>query len=145
MQTFAASVTIQRPAAEVFRFISDFRNDPQWRAGVIELTLDAAPGVGTRTREVLLLGGRRLLTQGEIFSLEPEREIWFRSTSGPIPVQGCRRVEGDGEVCIFSSSYEVEFEGLWRLFSAVFSRQLQRRLAADLQRAKELLEHSAAS
>lgn len=40
------STTIARPAAEVFAFVSDVRNDPQWHADVLEAQLLEGEPVG---------------------------------------------------------------------------------------------------
>ena len=53
MQTFENTVTIQRPAEEVFAFLADFENTPMWNYA-IEETSKTSPGpvgVGTRYRQ----------------------------------------------------------------------------------------------
>ena len=53
MQTFENTVTIQRPADEVFAFLADFENIPRWNYAIEETKkASAGPvGVGTRYRQ----------------------------------------------------------------------------------------------
>jgi uncharacterized protein YndB with AHSA1/START domain len=37
----AVSVVIARPVEVVFEYVSNYENDPQWRAGIIEMTEDS--------------------------------------------------------------------------------------------------------
>jgi uncharacterized protein YndB with AHSA1/START domain len=50
MQTFENTVTIQRPAGQVFAFLADFENIPRWNYAIEDTSkISAGPvGVGTR-------------------------------------------------------------------------------------------------
>jgi hypothetical protein len=53
METFANTVTIDRPAKEVFEFLADFENVPRWNYA-IDRTRKTSPGpvtVGTTYRQ----------------------------------------------------------------------------------------------
>jgi hypothetical protein len=66
MQTFQNTVTIARPAEEVFAFLADLRNIPKWNCA-IERTAPTSPGPAgagatyrqTRTKLSAATGGRR--------------------------------------------------------------------------------------
>jgi carbon monoxide dehydrogenase subunit G len=65
-----SSVTIDRPVAEVYAFVSDCRNEPRWHTDAIEATGETA--VGAVQTWVLRFMGRR---EGKmkVSRLEPER------------------------------------------------------------------------
>ena len=46
MQTFENTVTIQRPAEEVFAFLADFENIPKWNYAIEETSKTSAGPVG---------------------------------------------------------------------------------------------------
>jgi uncharacterized membrane protein len=80
------SIIIDRPAEEVFEFLSVRTNDPVWMASVTESEwLDpAAPmGVGRRERMVMNALGRREFLN-EVTEYEPGRRIAHRSVAGPM-------------------------------------------------------------
>jgi len=53
MQTFENTVTIQRPAEEVFAFLADFENIPKWNYAIDETHKTSAGPVGGKLRLVL--------------------------------------------------------------------------------------------
>ncbi len=88
MFTVAGSIEIQRPTAEVFRFAGDYRNDPEWRRGVVTMRVDASgmPEIGTKTTEAMLIFGRLNSTIAEVVEFEEGRRTAFRSLEGPVPL-----------------------------------------------------------
>lgn len=46
MQTFENTVTIQRPAEEVFAFLADFENIPKWNYAIEDTSKTTAGPVG---------------------------------------------------------------------------------------------------
>lgn len=60
MTEIETSVVINRSRKEVFEFISNWANNPQWESGVLEAgqTSEGAMGVGTTVREVRKFLGR---------------------------------------------------------------------------------------
>jgi uncharacterized membrane protein len=79
-----ASVTINRPAGEVFAFLADFENEPEWNS----FTVDAAKltpglvGVGTRYRTVGRVMGAKKESETEVTAYEPDTYVAWRSVSG---------------------------------------------------------------
>ena len=65
-----ASVTIDRPVAEVYAYVTDCRNEPTWHTDAIEATGETA--VGAVQTWVLRFMGRRE-SQMKVSRLEPER------------------------------------------------------------------------
>ena len=84
MQTFENTVTIQRPADEVFAFLADFENIPRWNYA-IEETKKASAGpvrVGTRYRQTRSVPSRSV--EGfEVTVFEPARRLAIDGQIGP--------------------------------------------------------------
>jgi hypothetical protein len=136
------SITIQRSPDEVFAFVSNYENDPSWRAGVAEMRQDPPGPVrgGARTREVIRFMGRDLVTTATVTVEQPGRRVAFRSDSGPIPARGYREVAGRGEETTFTYHLTAELSGLYQLLEPMIVRDFRRRVASDLARIKGLLE-----
>ena len=92
------TITIARPAGDVFAFLADAENDRQWRGGVIEMTRSGGQGVGATYRQVVAgPGGRRIDADVEITEFVPGQRIGFRTTRGPVRPTGSYDLRaGDG-------------------------------------------------
>src|SRR5437588_3393233 len=78
---------VQRPVEEVFAYLTDAANLPEWQSGAIEGRMET-PGpvaVGSRLVEVRKFLGRRIESKLEVTDYEPNRRFGFKTVSGPIP------------------------------------------------------------
>jgi uncharacterized protein YndB with AHSA1/START domain len=84
MQTFENTVTIQRPAGEVFAFLADFENIPRWNYAIEETSKASAgpTGVGTRYRQTRSIPGRSV-EDFEVTVFEPARRLAIQGQIGP--------------------------------------------------------------
>jgi len=80
----ALTVTIDRPVAEVFAFVSDARNALRWLPVAVERTklTDGPIGTGTRFEGRDRIAGRIVAHNQEIIGFEPDRRLTTRIT-GP--------------------------------------------------------------
>jgi len=136
------SVIIERPVAEVFAFAGAYENDPRWRSGVVEMRQDppGKPRVGTTTREVMRVFGRRQVTVAKVVGYDPDERTAFESVEGPIPVSGYRAFEASWSGTRFTYELSAELSRLYRLLSPVLVPILRRQVSGDLRRLKALLE-----
>ncbi len=140
--TVSAGVT--RSPDEVFDFVSNYANDPGWRAGVTSMRHDP-PGsvhVGMHTHEVMRFFGRTIEVEAAIIGLEPGRSVSFRSVAGPLQAEGIRRVEAKGSGAIVTYEAVADLTGLLALLAPVVVRSFRTRAESDLGRLKLLLEES---
>ncbi len=140
------SVSIVRSPAEVFAFAADYRNDPVWRSGVLEMTLDPTEGLGpgTQTREVFDFMGKRITTLAEVVRYDPGREIAFKALSGNDAMTGYRRIEPERGGTRLTYHIQSEPKGFARLLAPLVERSFRKRLLADLQHLKAHLENAGA-
>ncbi len=78
------TVEIARPVGEVFDFVADQTNAPQWQAGLHEVRrLTEGPvGVGTEHEFVRTFAGRRVASRNRFVVFEPGRYVEFEIPSG---------------------------------------------------------------
>ena len=142
MVTISDSIVINRPPGEVFAFAGNYENDPQWRAGVSEMRHDP-PGqaqVGTKTYEVMRFMGRNAITFAEVVEYEIGSKAAFRTTSGAFSASGYRLVEAEGMGTRFTYHAEAKLSGLLALLAPLLVGSFRRRLRADLERLKGILD-----
>ena len=146
MITVEHSVVINRPIEKVFEFMIDIENAPQWRQGLVEVKkLSDELVVGTRASEVLQFLGRRMETTYEITEYEPNKKFGFKTTSGPIPMEGGFNVEPAEGGTKVSFKIQGEAGGFFRLAEPILARMVRRQVETDYANLKDLLEAQAGS
>src|ERR1700674_5080371 len=106
------SVSINRPAADVFAFVADGTNAKQWRPGVLDVSHLAGEGTGAVYRQgVKGPGGRRIAADYEVTAYEPGRRLAFRAIAGPVRPSGEYRFESAGETTTVTFSLEATVTG----------------------------------
>jgi uncharacterized membrane protein len=82
-------IVISCPREDVFAFLADPENDPQWRRGVLDLKRVSGNGIGARdAQSVKGPGGHRIPADVEITELIPGKAIAFKTVSGPVRPRG---------------------------------------------------------
>ena len=136
-----ASVTVNRPLEEVFRFMTDNRNALQWQSGLLEarVTNDVV-GIGKTWVDIVQVLGRRIEIASELTEFEPLRTVGFKSTSGPIPLEGRYAFEPDGAGTKVTFTMQGEAGGFFKLAEPIVARSTQRQWETNLANLKDLLE-----
>ena len=136
-----ASVTVNRPLEEVFRFMTNHQNALQWQSGLLEarVTNDVV-GVGKTWVDVVQVLGRRIEIASELTEFEPLRVVGFKSTSGPIPLEGRYAFEPDGAGTKVTFTMQGEAGGFFKLAEPIVARSTQRQWETNLANLKDLLE-----
>ena len=137
------SVEINRPLEEVFNYVSDVGNYPEWMAHALEVRVDnpSAPQQSDRFVVAIKSVGRRFETPYERTSYEADRRYTDRAVGGPIPNQrwhsAFQEVPGGTR---FTRAVDVESGGLLKLLEPLQKRAVERQLRKDLQTLKEVVE-----
>jgi uncharacterized membrane protein len=136
-------VVINRPIDEVFEFMANSENDPQWQSSAQEVmkTSEGPTGVGTTYTSVNRFLGRRLEATFEYTAYEPNKRVAGKATSGPILFQFENTFEpaAEGGTKVTVSS-EGDAGGFFKLAEPVIARMLQRQVDTDTANLKDLLE-----
>jgi uncharacterized membrane protein len=146
MITVEKSIVIDRPAAEVFAYVSDHTNAPRWQRGLLEVrrATDGPIGVGTRHTLVRSFMGRRMEASNEFTQYEPNKLVAFNVTSDSVAAMGWYVVEPAGSNRVrLTSRIEMRPSGLTRLAEPLIAASLRREVEANLTDLKVLLEAKA--
>jgi Polyketide cyclase / dehydrase and lipid transport len=144
----AASQVIERPPAEVFRFVAieHFQNHPTWDPAVtaITQTSQGAMGVGTTARLVRTDRGRRVEGSMEVTEYEPVRRFTEVSRFGPFTLQARARL---APVAAASTRLELVIDtrarGPIRLLLPLMKGTFRKTMARSLRIIKEQVEATA--
>ena len=129
-----AELTIQiaRTPEDVFAYLTDVSNLPDWQAGVKSATLRDG-----RIEESRSLLGRDLKTTLEIVECEEPRLFTLRALDSPVPFT----VRHDLEPADGGTRLTVTAEGDLPGFAAgLLARRAEKQFRKDFERLKELLE-----
>jgi uncharacterized protein YndB with AHSA1/START domain len=134
------TITIQKPVSEVFAFVLNHDNDPQWRPGVVEIRKTSGEGVGERWyQRVKGPGGREIPADIEITALEPNRVLAFRAVEGPVRPEGRYELAEENGSTRLSFSLSAELKGLKKLMSPMVQKQMNAEVG-NLDNLKRVLE-----
>lgn len=144
MFTRKVEVFVDRPPAEVFAYVSDARNRPNWDEGVDseELTSPEPIGVGSTVRTKLTSMGKQYTYTWEITEHEPPARQRIESTSGPFSTSLAYVLTPDGTGTLVEFSLTARPGGPLRLLQPLIARNTQKNLDAGFKRLKQVLESS---
>jgi uncharacterized membrane protein len=137
------SIEINRPLQEVFDYVSDVGNYPEWMAHVLEVLKDTEgpPQQNDRFTLAIKSVGRRFETPYERISYEANRRYTDRAVGGPIPNHRweCTFQEVPGGTRLMRA-VDAEPGGSLKLLEPLQKRAAERQLGKDLKTLKDVLE-----
>jgi uncharacterized membrane protein len=134
MESFIESLVIDAPAESIWSVIADYGRDPEWRSGVVSMTIEptGAIAAGASTHEVIRVAGRTYRNSGVIDHVVRGSTIEWHTTSGA-EARGARSVRALApDRCAVTLELHVVPRGLNRLFAPVLRRMLRANLHRDL-------------
>jgi uncharacterized membrane protein len=140
MPRASSDIVIKCPRDEVFAFLADPENDPEWRSGVVDLKRVSGSGIGARYAQgVKGPGGRRIPADIEITELTPGKAIAFQTLTGPIRPRG-RYVlaAADGGTRV-QFELEADMKGLKRFIAPMVQKTMDTEVG-QLDRLKRVIE-----
>jgi uncharacterized protein YndB with AHSA1/START domain len=148
MPRIESSVVISRPVEEVFEFVTNPENDPQWQSAILESKRTSAGplGVGTTEAGVGKIIGRRIEWTGEVTEYEPNKKVKYLVTGGPLTAEQTvtfEPVEGGTKFTLGLDPIGEDASGFFRLAEPIVIRMLQRDIETDAANLKDLLEAEA--
>ena len=136
------TVEINKSSAEVFAYISNFENNPQWQAGQIscQFTSEGPLGVGSTYDQVAKFLGRVIVSTFEVLEFEPNQKVKASSTSGSFPITFTRMVEPKDGGALVTAVIEGDASGFFKLAEPLLKIMVQRSVDADYRKLKQILE-----
>jgi uncharacterized protein YndB with AHSA1/START domain len=141
MAGFSHTVDIPRTPADVFPWLFDEDKVPRWTGALESYRVEGgAVRAGSRVRQVLQVGDRRIDVDMEVTRHEPPHSAETRFATNGIDVVNAYRLEAAGAGTRLSQSLEANptsFKA--RLLIPVLQPRLERKLTEDLERLRGLL------
>jgi ligand-binding SRPBCC domain-containing protein len=142
METFKNTVTIDRPAEEVFAFLADFENVPRWNYAV-DQTRKASPGpvgVGTTYRQTRSIPSRS--EEGfEVTAFEMDKRLAVLGQIGPFRARISYLLEAAAGGTRLTNDVALEpSPGVLRLAARLATPRVKAAVAENLSKLKEILE-----
>ena len=136
------SVEIDRPPEEVFEYVANPENLPEWAGTVIETRKDT-PGPLLEGSTVTFVGkflGRKIESPFKVTAHEFPRRHSHKSTGGPLPTEWTLTFEEVAGGTRYTQVAEGEPGGFFGLVGPLLERVGRRQLRTDLENLKDLLE-----
>jgi uncharacterized protein YndB with AHSA1/START domain len=147
MPTSIATIEIDAPAAEVYRFLTSPRLMSEWISGLLAnrpLSGDGELRLGARAWNGTQDGRKDSAVHSEIIGFEPDRSLNVRIESkGFIILTDFHLFESDGQTTV-RQSVQLSYKRWHRLFAPITGRMVQRKIESDLKRLKRRAETKAA-
>jgi uncharacterized protein YndB with AHSA1/START domain len=139
--TFENTVIIRRPIEEVFGFLSQFENVPEWNYAIVETrkVSEGPVGVGTIYHQVRSVPSRSE-ERFEVTVYNPSRHLELRGQLGPFPSRLSYALDALPEGTRVTNTVELELRGPGRLLGRVAVPRVRDAVAANLRKLKEVLE-----
>jgi uncharacterized membrane protein len=140
MVTYRKDITVERPAADVFPYLADISQFPQWMGGTHTEPISSGPmRAGYRYRYQTDEG----LMELEVTGFQPGRSVTAHTVSGPMRWEGTFEVFDDvpGQSRVVSSG-EIRMKGARRLLEPFIGGEIRKAEQRELERLKELAERA---
>jgi uncharacterized membrane protein len=135
------SVTINRRASEVFAFVADGENAPNWRSGVLDVQRVSGHGVGAVYRQgVRGPGRRRVAADYEVTAYEPDKRMAFKTIAGPVRPTGEFPLQAADGVTTLTLSLQADLGGVKRLLLSGMVQKTMDAEVAAIENVKRILE-----
>lgn len=137
-----SSVWIHRSPEEVFAYITNFEDNPNWQSGMIEarFTSDPPLAVDSTYTQVAKFMGRRVDSEFVVVAYEPGRMVKITTTSGSFPITVTRSVEASESGSLVKAIVEGDASGFFKIAEPFMRRMVKRSVDSDYKRLKLLLE-----
>jgi len=142
MVRFELSVDIARSVHEVWEYLIDPDNVPEWQASAesSHQISDGPMGVGTHLVDKRRFFGRHASSEVEVTEFEPERLFTLHGLSGPVRFTVRHRLEQTAGGTHIQIEAEADPGGIGRLMRPVVEHAAAHEIRKDFDRLKERLE-----
>jgi uncharacterized protein YndB with AHSA1/START domain len=143
MIDFTIITQIERPAAEVFAYVTDPSRLASWQTNTVSAVAeDGLPlHLGSRLREVHRApGGKELASLVEVSAYEPDGTFALRMLEGALPLDAHISLEPGGHGTTLRFRVHGRPSGLMRLAQPLLARTLRAQFAHHCTTLKAVLE-----
>lgn len=140
MPKFENHILIDRPIFDVFKFMGDFTNDPQWR-GVRGVGITSGDPIrpGSMVAMTRPLMGRKGFMNGDVVEYDRNKKIEMKGSFWGFPFVYTATFERRGQQTNIIEIFDVRTRWMvW--FALFFNLSLGKTLARELANLKQVLE-----
>lgn len=141
MVSTLTKVEIDRPADEVFAFVTDPANATLWQAGTLEVTGEPGMPAGSTGEIVLMAVGRKLTMRYEVLENDGHQYMRSKSRQGPIQFETQQQVERlSATRSRLTVQTKIDAGHVFRLAESALESIASARMEADMAALKVLME-----
>ena len=147
MTEITTKVQIDRPRSEVFAYLTDLRNAPEWSTELLRRTFDGDQvELGTTGEDELRAFGRVLVTPWEVTEYLPPESMTIEFGGALSAISRFSFEEADsGASTVMTCVTDLHLRGrILRMFTPFVAMDARRADEAQFRRAKEIIESRAA-
>ncbi|MGA9290692.1 MAG: SRPBCC family protein [Anaerobacillus sp.] len=136
------SIIIERPPEEVFNYIADFENNPEWQSGMTHARFTSSGKLreGSTYEQVAKFLGKEIHTTFVVRQYNPYHKIQIESIKSTFPIKVTREVQVRSNGCIVSALVEGNPGTLFSLARPLLRKIVQRSVKKDYDNLKRILE-----
>lgn len=139
MNRVVTTIDIERPVEDVFGFLTDLDNLPQWAAGLLDVRHDGHLRLGAKGVDVRMVGKKKTEMPWEVIKYEPPRVVAF-AYSEPLRATATFTMETIAGGTRLTCDTQLELKGIYRLTAPMITREARRTDATQFAKAKAILE-----
>lgn len=142
MKTFTVTAFINRPAQEVFDFVTNPANAAQWESGMesSKYISEGPVGVGSKLQNIGRMMGREIVANAEITQWNPPSVYSFKATNGPANLEAEYKFEVKDGGTLLIQSIQVELGGFFGMAEGLAAKQMQKQYENNFDTLKKVLE-----
>ncbi len=142
MTNIEHSVIINRPADEIWKFMSKIEDIPAWDIGVVDarITSEGLLGVGSTIETRRQFFGRQRVGKVQITEWQPPRMAAFQMKLEQATATQRYLIEPLEHGTKLTVVAELLFNGWWKWVAPVMARMLKRDESGDLANIKRIME-----
>jgi uncharacterized protein YndB with AHSA1/START domain len=140
MRTVSAATTVPAPTDQLFAFLSDPENLPEWQAGIVSArkTTPGPVGIGSRAHVVREMLGQRLAVDLSITGYQPDRLLVLESAASGVGVEATLRLEPAAEGTRLTFSMSIRAQNIFMApVEGMVAGAAEKDLADSLRRLKD--------
>jgi carbon monoxide dehydrogenase subunit G len=137
---FDLTVEIARPPEDVFSYLTDVSNLPEWQSSASSAEADEPLREGSRIRERRRFMGRDVKTELEVTAYEPPRRFDVKSRGGPVSYGIHHALEPAATGTRLQVKVDAKIGGMMRFAAKGPLKAAEREFRADFERLKQILE-----
>jgi uncharacterized protein YndB with AHSA1/START domain len=144
MSPITSLVDIERSPQDVFRYVADPTQRPQWQDAIehLEVIVTTPGGVGTQVRETRRIQGSSRTFTWEVTEYDPGHRYALRGIDGPVRARVLLTMAPVDEGVKTRVAIEIAFEGvgMGKIFAPLARRGASKEVGLDGEHLKEQLE-----